>query len=532
MTEEKNKSNEFVGKLEAIHGKEHVLSDEESCILYAQDIYSKTIPALAVIRPKNKEELSEAIIITTNHGHSIIARGGGMSYSKGYVPIKKESIIVDFCRMNKILEVNEEDMHITVQCGCTWKQLYAALKNTNMRTPFWGTLSGITATVGGTLSQNGIFWGSTKFGSAVDSVIGLEVVLGDGAVVSTGSKAQKNATSFFRHYGPDLTGLFTCDNGSLGFKTEATLRLIPKRKHHEFASFNFSDYHSLFKAMSEISKNELVDACVGFDPYLQKIRMQRESLSSDLKKLVGVIRSNKTIAGAIKDTTKIAFSGRSYMDDVQYSIHLMIEEKTEELALFSLSEVKRICNQYSGTEIEASIPKILRSNPFAPLNNVIGPKGERWMPIHVIVPHSESSHSMQAIEKLLEKHQNNLDKNKIGVGFLYTVISNNGFVIEPVFFTPDSIDEIHREVVEDSVLNNIEGFKDNPGARQLTSTLRQELLDLFESIGGVHMQIGKSYNFKQGLKTETWDMIESIKDTVDPQRSINPGALGLIDKDD
>jgi len=530
MTEEK--SNNIVEKFECLHGKEYVLSDEESCILYAQDIYSKTIPALAIIRPKNKEELSEAIKLATKYDCPIIPRGGGMSYSQGYVPLIKNSIIVDFCRMNEILEINEEDMFVTVESGCTWQKLYEALKTTNLRTPFWGTLSGISATIGGTLSQNGIFWGSTKFGSAVDSVIGLEVILGDGNIVSTGSNAQRNAMPFFRHYGPDLTGLFTCDNGALGFKTSATLKLIPKREYREYASFKFNDFDSLFKAMSKISKNELVDVCVGFDPYLQNIRMQRESLSSDLKNLAGVIKGNKNRVIAMKDTVKIALSGRRYMNNVEYSVHLILEEKTQESATTSIVEVKRICNHAGGSEIESSIPKILRANPFTPLNNIIGPRGERWMPIHVIIPHSKANQAMREIQQLLAKHQDKLDKNKIGVGFLYTVISNNGFVIEPVFFTPDSIDEIHKEVVEDGILKNIECFEGNPVARGLTNTLRYELFDLFEDIGGVHMQIGKSYNFRKGLNIESWNVIENIKHIVDPNGLINPGSLGLNLGDD
>ena len=130
------------------------------------------------------------------------------------------------------------------------------------------------------------------------------------------------------------------------------------------------------------------------------------------------------------------------MDDVKYSGHFVIEERTKEAAIFACDEVNRICDHYGGSKIESSIPKILRSNPFTPLNNIIGPKGERWMPIHTIVPHSKSHEAMKKIEKLLENNQSELDENQIGVGFLYTVISNNGFVIEPVFFTPDSIDEI------------------------------------------------------------------------------------------
>ena len=85
----------------------------------------------------------------------------------------------------------------------------------------------------------------------------------------------------------------------------------------------------------------------------------------------------------------------------------------------------------------------------------------------------------------------------------------------------------HRGARGDIVENSIEGFNDNLAARELTNILRKELLDLFENIGGVHMQIGKSYNFKQGLNVESWSMLENIKNAIDPKRLINPGSLGL-----
>ena len=127
---------------------------------------------------------------------------------------------------------------------------------------------------------------------------------------------------------------------------------IPSRKSSStlhFPSWNlhrnhdFSDANSLFDALSKISKQELVDACVGFDPYLQKVRMQRESIASDLKKLAGVMKDNNSVIGALKDSAKIAVSGRRYMDDVKYSGHFVIEERTKEAAIFACEEVNRIC---------------------------------------------------------------------------------------------------------------------------------------------------------------------------------------------
>ena len=67
--------------------------------------------------------------------------------------------------------------------------------------------------------------------------------------------------------------------------------------------------------------------------------MQRESIASDLKKLAGVMKDNNSVIGALKDSAKIAVSGRRYMDDVKYSGHFVIEERTKEAAIFACEEV-------------------------------------------------------------------------------------------------------------------------------------------------------------------------------------------------
>ena len=254
MSVVRNPSASVLESLVSIVGADHVLTDAHSVSLYAQDVHTKGLPALAIVQPDSTDELAAVVAAVTESGHAVIARGGGMSHTSGYVPKEEGSIVVDMRRMDRILEINAEDMYVTVQCGCTWDALHTALEGTGLRTPFWGTLSGIRATVGGGMSQNSIFWGSARHGTAADSVIGLEVVLADGSVVKTGAHAQKNGTPFFRHFGPDLTGLFTCDTGAFGFKATATLRLIPECGERLFASFDFADEAAIVKAMSDISR--------------------------------------------------------------------------------------------------------------------------------------------------------------------------------------------------------------------------------------------------------------------------------------
>ena len=523
------RNHDITSTLSGIVNEKNVLTDDHSVSLYAQDVYTKDMPAMAVVRPGDTDELAEVVAKVTAAGHAIIARGGGMSYTSGYVPTEAGSVIVDTQRMDRVLEINSTDMYVTVQSGCTWRALHEALEGTGLRTPYWGTLSGIHATVGGSVSQNSIFWGSTRHGSVADSVVGLEVVLADGSVVKTGAGAQKNSGPFFRHYGPDLTGLFTCDNGALGLKATVTMKLIPVAAHREQLSFDFEDYPALFAAMSDVSRAGLADECFAFDPNLQAVRMQRESLMSDVRKFAGVLKSGDSILGAIKDGAKVAIAGRGFMEGVQYSLHVLIEDRTKAAAESAADEVRDICGRHGGNEIENSIPKILRANPFSPLNNMVGPNGERWVPVHTLVPHSKVESTLAGVNAIFDKHDALMEEHGIGTGMLFATVSTNGFVIEPVFFTPDALNEIHRETVESDVLSRMSGFKPNPAASEATAKIRQDLIDYFAEVGGVHLQIGKAYPYRKGLRPESWRLVEQIKQAFDPGYRINPGALGLAD---
>jgi len=521
------RDHDVTSTLAGIVSDQNVLTDDYSVSLFAQDVHTKSMPAMAVVRPGNTVELAKVVASVTAAGHAIIARGGGMSYTSGYVPTETGSVIVDTQRMNHVLEVNATDMYVTVQSGCTWLALQEALEGTGLRTPFWGTLSGLHATVGGSVSQNSIFWGSARHGTAADSIVGLEVVLADGSVIRTGAGAQKNSAPFFRHYGPDLTGLFTCDNGALGLKATITMKLIPIAACKEQLSFDFADYPALVAAMSDVARAGLADECFAFDPNLQAVRMQRESLMSDVRKFAGVLKSGNSVLGAIRDGAKVAIAGRSFMEGVQYSLHILIEDRTALSVSSAADDVREICSRHGGAEIENSIPKILRANPFSPLNNMVGPNGERWVPVHTLVPHSKAEATMAGVNALFDRHAALMEEHGIGTGILFATVSTNCFVIEPVFFTPDALTEIHKETVESDVLARMSGFAANPAAAEATARIRQDLIDYFADVGGVHLQIGKAYPYREGLRPESWRVIEQIKRSLDPGGRINPGALGF-----
>lgn len=518
---------EWLGVLERELGSEVVRCDRELRVLYSQDVLGKGAVAQAVLSPGNTEELARCVKVAVKAGVALLPRGGGMSYTSGYVPQHDNSVIVDLGRMNRILEVNAEDMYVTVEAGCTWQALYEALKDTGLRTPFWGTLSGRFATVGGGLSQNSIFWGTGQFGPAADSVVSMDVVLADGSVLKTGSAAHVNANAFHRHYGPDLTGVFVGDTGALGFKATVTLRLIPQRQARDGLSFAADDADSLIAFASDVSRAQIASEVFGFDPYLQSQRLKRESLAADVKALAGVMKSAGGIGKALKKGARVAVAGRGYMKDVKFSLHVLVEESCEAAVKHNMAAARELAKKHGLRELENSIPTILRANPFGPVNNMIGPSGERWVPVHGVIPHSRVQAVYDGIEAVFEEHRALLEQFEIGTGYLFATVGANAFVLEPVFFWPDELNEWHREAVEDDHLQRIKGFPANEAARNAVLRLRKALCEVFVSHGAVHMQIARAYPYGEVLDENAWSLVKSLKAKLDPTGCINPGALGL-----
>ncbi len=183
-------------------------------------------------------------------GVSVVPRGGGASYTDGYLPSEPDSILLDTLRLDRIVELNQQDMYVTVEAGVTWAKLNEALVPLGLRTPFYGPFSGLAATVGGSVSQHSVSWGTGVY----RRVSGIRSRDRGGArrrsIVRTGTAGTRGASPFFRHYGPDLTGLFTGDAGALGVKTRITLRLMRRPQEFVGLSFKFADFDSMYAGMA------------------------------------------------------------------------------------------------------------------------------------------------------------------------------------------------------------------------------------------------------------------------------------------
>lgn len=515
--------NELVHKYSA----QVVITDEAERIHFSQDIFTRSTVAAAVVRPGSVAELATLVGELTDSGLAVFPRGGGASYTSGYVPTTEQGVVIDLKGLDSIVEINEEDMYVTVEAGCTWKSLYEVLSKRGLRTPFWGSLSGLRATVGGSISQNAIFWGAGNFGGSSESVLGLSVVLADGSIVQTGSGGHRNTKPFSRYFGPDMTGLFCCDCGALGIKATITLKLMHERASHRYLSFEYQEYEGLVAAMSALSRRDIPAQMFATDPGLAKARAQRESLVKDVRALGGVLARSKSPLRGLVDGLKVAASGRSSIVVDRYSLHLSIERESDAAAKALAEQAIDLCRSFGGKQVSASIPTVLRANPFNPLNNALGPSGERWVPVHAIIPHSQAQACMSAIYRVFNHYASEMKSLNISTGFLLTTVHRSEFVIEPLWFWPDAIESIHREIVEHSVRERQETYPVNPEARALVEAMRAELITLFSAMGATHLQIGRAYPFTETMTAETVKLLRAIKSYLDPRRLMNPGALGL-----
>ena len=152
--------------LKALLGAEHVTTVTDELAFYSTDVYRRAdVDAALVLSPGTIDELAAAIGICTRHNIPVIPRGGGLSYTGGFLPTQTGSAMIDMRRLDRIIEINAEDMYVTVECGATWKSLYEKLKPLGLRTPYFGPMSGYASSVGGALSQGSIFLGGFDAGT-------------------------------------------------------------------------------------------------------------------------------------------------------------------------------------------------------------------------------------------------------------------------------------------------------------------------------------------------------------------------------
>jgi D-lactate dehydrogenase (cytochrome) len=204
---------ELKGHLGARATDAHAVRDHHS----HGESYHTPAPPDVVCFPVSTEEVAAVAAIAARHRLPVVPFGAGSSL-EGHVNAIHGGITIDLREMNRIVRVSVEDLDATVEAGVTRLQLHKALRNTGLMFP---VDPGADATLGGMTATRASGTTAVRYGTMRENVLGLTVVLADGSVIKTGTRARKSSAGY------DLTRLFVGSEGTLGIITEITLRLHP-----------------------------------------------------------------------------------------------------------------------------------------------------------------------------------------------------------------------------------------------------------------------------------------------------------------
>ncbi|MCJ8008524.1 glycolate oxidase subunit GlcD [Lederbergia wuyishanensis] len=355
-------------RLSEIVGEENVITSQAGRLVYSYDATPnyQSMPDL-VIAPRNTNEIAEIVNVCRDEKIPIIPRGSGTNLCAGTVPTEG-GIVLLFKHMNKILEIDEENLTVTVQPGVITQDMIREVEKKGLFYPPDPSSMKIS-TIGGNINENSGGLRGLKYGVTADYVMALEAVLPNGDIIRTGGKLAKDVAGY------NLTQLLVGSEGTLAIITEATLKLIPipETKQTMLALYQNMDAAAL--SVSKIIQSKIIPATLEF--------LDQPTLK------------------AVEDFAKIGLP-----TDVE-AVLLIEQDGPHEIVARDIKKMADICTKEGAvsvkiaeTEIEALALTEARRSALSAL--------ARLKPTTILedatVPRSEIANMVKAINEIAEKH--------------------------------------------------------------------------------------------------------------------------------
>lgn len=417
-------------------------------------------PPDAVCFPQSKEEVSEILKACSGTRTPVIPFGKGTSV-EGQVLARQGGISIDLSRMNNILAVHQEDMDAVVQAGATRMQLKEALNGSGL---FFSVDPGADATLGGMAGTRASGTNTVRYGTMRENVLALQVVLADGRIIQTSSRARKSAAGY------DLTHLFIGSEGTLGIITELTVKLHPVPECISSAVCPFPSIKDAVNAVIRTIQSGVPIARIEFLDPLQ----------------IEAVNKYSNLSCEVAPTLFLEFNGTKNS----------VEEQSR--------SVQKIAAEFGGTKFEWSTDDDERHRLWQARHNAyfaaldLRP-GCRAKATDVCVPISR-------LAECIEETAKDIALSSLNITMLGHVGDGNFHLV--IVFDPSS----RQERAE---------------AESLNQRIVERALAMEGTCTGEHgIGIGK-LNFLQAEKGEGVDVMRQIKSALDPLNLMNPGKIFL-----
>ncbi len=253
----KKLTQDHINKIIQIVGRENVLLPTDDIEPYTHDeTEDLRFDPEIVTKPINKGQVSKIMRLANQELITVTPRGAGTGLSGGALPIFG-GIVISVEKLNKILEIDQENLTVTAEPGVITQVLQEQVEKVGLFYPPDPASRG-SCMIGGNIAENAGGPRALKYGVTKDYVLGLEVVLPNGDIIETGGKLLKNVTGY------NLTQLLVGSEGTLGIVTKIILKLLPLPLYRKTMLAGFNDIVSAAKTVPAIFNNKIIPCALEF----------------------------------------------------------------------------------------------------------------------------------------------------------------------------------------------------------------------------------------------------------------------------